>query len=162
MICSRVGSVGLSALASPRSRRESIVLFTSATAHRCLFLVHTIDAGSLKRSLVQFVHRLVITQVLGRIEFFTAQAVWSDPLHTITSTRPTSLLKFATMNGSIPGGDANIPYAFDPNSNRSLAEPSAEDALQSPKAPDRLIVGVDFGTTYSGTGTGLLYTESLS
>jgi hypothetical protein len=46
---------------------------------------------------------------------------------------------------------SNTPYAFSPGSNQSpapaggAATPNATNATQ-----DRLIVGVDFGTTYSG------------
>jgi hypothetical protein len=55
------------------------------------------------------------------------------------------------MNGEIASRGTNIPYAFDPTSNSSSATngSSATASNGSPTA-DRLIVGVDFGTTYSG------------
>ncbi|KAF2873169.1 Hsp70 family protein-like protein [Massariosphaeria phaeospora] len=44
---------------------------------------------------------------------------------------------------------SNIPYAFNPISNHSPA-PGAGSAVNGNATQDRLIVGVDFGTTYSG------------
>jgi hypothetical protein len=53
------------------------------------------------------------------------------------------------MNGGFSARDSNIPYAFNPGSNHSPA-PTVSGASKSSAAQDRLIVGVDFGTTYSG------------
>ncbi|KAL1606690.1 hypothetical protein SLS60_004097 [Paraconiothyrium brasiliense] len=43
----------------------------------------------------------------------------------------------------------NIPVAFNPSTNHSPA-PALSNLLKASPAQDRLIVGVDFGTTYSG------------
>ncbi|KAH7398970.1 hypothetical protein DE146DRAFT_678065 [Phaeosphaeria sp. MPI-PUGE-AT-0046c] len=52
------------------------------------------------------------------------------------------------MNGALPIRTGNVPYAFNPGTNASVAI----DATAPPTSTtqDRLIVGVDFGTTYSG------------
>lgn len=55
------------------------------------------------------------------------------------------------MNGEIASRGTNIPYAFDPTSNSSSAtNGSSATASDGSPTADRLIVGVDFGTTYSG------------
>lgn len=53
------------------------------------------------------------------------------------------------MNSGYYTGSSNVPYAFNPGSNHSPA-PTPGSASKASAAPDRLIVGVDFGTTYSG------------
>ncbi|KAF2281477.1 Hsp70 family protein-like protein [Westerdykella ornata] len=53
------------------------------------------------------------------------------------------------MNTTLPVRIGNTPYAFDPNTNHSPAL-LADSASRSNGVQDRLIVGVDFGTTYSG------------
>lgn len=45
--------------------------------------------------------------------------------------------------------ESNVPYTFNPGFNASIATDSVEGP-QATTAPDRLIVGIDFGTTYSG------------
>jgi hypothetical protein len=51
------------------------------------------------------------------------------------------------MNSAQDKRGGNVPFAFDPAGNASVAV----GALPSSTIPqDRLIVGVDFGTTYSG------------
>ncbi|OAL50191.1 Hsp70 family protein-like protein [Pyrenochaeta sp. DS3sAY3a] len=52
------------------------------------------------------------------------------------------------MNGAFSNRGSNIPYAFNPGSNSSIATGLA--IPQASATEDRLIVGVDFGTTYSG------------
>jgi len=52
------------------------------------------------------------------------------------------------MNGALPIRGSNIPYAFSPGANASIATGASAPAASG--AQDRLIVGVDFGTTYSG------------
>jgi hypothetical protein len=52
------------------------------------------------------------------------------------------------MNGPLPIRGANIPYAFNPSANASIATGVNIPSTSAPQ--DRLIVGVDFGTTYSG------------
>jgi len=52
------------------------------------------------------------------------------------------------MNSTLPNRGSNIPYTFDPGNNASV-----DVGIVSPTnttAQDRLVVGVDFGTTYSG------------
>jgi len=49
---------------------------------------------------------------------------------------------------SFPSRSGNIPYAFNPSTNHQI--PVELSAERLAKAQDRLIVGVDFGTTYSG------------
>ncbi|KAF2741105.1 actin-like ATPase domain-containing protein [Polyplosphaeria fusca] len=44
---------------------------------------------------------------------------------------------------------SNVPYAFNPGANHSAA-PTTAGASKPSTTQDRLIVGVDFGTTYSG------------
>jgi molecular chaperone DnaK (HSP70) len=53
------------------------------------------------------------------------------------------------MNGNFSNRAGNIPYAFNPESNASIATGGANH-LQASTAQDRLVVGVDFGTTFSG------------
>lgn len=43
----------------------------------------------------------------------------------------------------------NVPYTFNPGLNASVETSSAE-APQAVTTQDRLIVGIDFGTTFSG------------
>ena len=54
------------------------------------------------------------------------------------------------MNSGFSARSSNIPYAFNPGSNRSSTPSNVVAPLNSDAAKDRLIVGVDFGTTYSG------------
>ncbi|KAI1509974.1 Hsp70 family protein [Pyrenophora tritici-repentis] len=51
------------------------------------------------------------------------------------------------MNSTLPNRGSNIPYTFDPGNNASV-----DVGIVSPAntTQDRLVVGVDFGTTYSG------------
>lgn len=51
------------------------------------------------------------------------------------------------MNGALPVRGSNVPYALSP-ANAGIAT-GANAPVLTP-AQDRLIVGVDFGTTYSG------------
>ncbi|KAF2027542.1 actin-like ATPase domain-containing protein [Setomelanomma holmii] len=53
------------------------------------------------------------------------------------------------MNNSLPARGSNVPFAFGINSSGSIAT-GASTPLTTTTAQDRLIVGVDFGTTYSG------------
>lgn len=53
------------------------------------------------------------------------------------------------MSNNYAGRSSNVPYAFNPTTNHS-PPPPAECASPSSTTQDRLIVGVDFGTTYSG------------
>lgn len=53
------------------------------------------------------------------------------------------------MNSGFSARSSNTPYAFNPSSNHSPA-PVAITTANPSTAQDRLIVGVDFGTTYSG------------
>ncbi|KAF2190811.1 Hsp70 family protein-like protein [Zopfia rhizophila CBS 207.26] len=53
------------------------------------------------------------------------------------------------MNSAFSGRGGNTPYAFNPGSNSS-ALPNTSNAPKANSTQDRLIVGVDFGTTYSG------------
>jgi hypothetical protein len=51
------------------------------------------------------------------------------------------------MNGALPIRGNNVSYTLNPTTNSSIAT----GAIVPPSAAqDRLIVGVDFGTTYSG------------
>jgi hypothetical protein len=53
------------------------------------------------------------------------------------------------MNGALPfRGGINVPYTFNPGANANVATGASVPATNATK--DRLIVGVDFGTTYSG------------
>lgn len=52
------------------------------------------------------------------------------------------------MNGALPIRGANPPFAFNPGANASIATGASEPPPSATQ--DRLIVGVDFGTTYSG------------
>lgn len=51
------------------------------------------------------------------------------------------------MNGTQDKRGSNVPFAFNPGGNTSVAV-GARSSSTIPQ--DRLIVGVDFGTTYSG------------
>jgi hypothetical protein len=65
------------------------------------------------------------------------------------STNSVQHIDLRIMNGALPLRGANLPYAFNPGTNASIA--TGLSASIAPSAPqDRLIVGVDFGTTYSG------------
>ena len=55
-----------------------------------------------------------------------------------------------SMPSAFSGRAGNIPVAFGPNGNQDPAPPLYNLTKASP-AQDRLIVGVDFGTTYSGS-----------
>jgi hypothetical protein len=52
------------------------------------------------------------------------------------------------MNGTLPIRGSNVPFAFNPGTNASVAVGGSQSSANVPQ--DRLIVGVDFGTTYSG------------
>ncbi|KAF3046083.1 hypothetical protein E8E12_010928 [Didymella heteroderae] len=54
------------------------------------------------------------------------------------------------MSTSIPLRGSNVPFAFNPGSNANLASGAIGAASSVSATQDRLIVGVDFGTTYSG------------
>jgi hypothetical protein len=54
------------------------------------------------------------------------------------------------MSKSLPFRGSNVPFSFNPGSNADLATGAIGDASSTSAAQDRLIVGVDFGTTYSG------------
>lgn len=56
------------------------------------------------------------------------------------------------MSTSIPFRGSNVPFAFNPGSNANLGSETIGAASSSTVSAtqDRLIVGVDFGTTYSG------------
>jgi hypothetical protein len=65
------------------------------------------------------------------------------------STSSVQHIALQIMNGALPIRGGNVPYAFNPGTNASIA--TGMSASSAPSAPqDRLIVGVDFGTTYSG------------
>lgn len=51
---------------------------------------------------------------------------------------------------TIPFRGSNVPIAFNPGSNANLASGAIGAASSASATHDRLIVGVDFGTTYSG------------
>lgn len=53
------------------------------------------------------------------------------------------------MNSLMNSRVGSIPIAFNPGANHSPA-PAIGGAPKPSAAQDRLIVGVDFGTTYSG------------
>lgn len=53
------------------------------------------------------------------------------------------------MSSAFGGRGSNIPYAFNPGANHGPL-PAMGGAETANAAQDRLIVGVDFGTTYSG------------
>ncbi len=54
------------------------------------------------------------------------------------------------MSTRLPFRGSNVPFTFNPESNASVAT-GAIGAPAASTTQDRLIVGVDFGTTYSGT-----------
>jgi hypothetical protein len=54
------------------------------------------------------------------------------------------------MSSAAAARGFNIPYTFDPSSNGSVAPTISSAASKVSTTQDRLIVGVDFGTTYSG------------
>lgn len=54
-----------------------------------------------------------------------------------------------SMASAFSARSGNIPVAFNPSTNHSLA-PALSSLPRASPAQDRLIVGVDFGTTYSG------------
>ncbi|KAF2199167.1 actin-like ATPase domain-containing protein [Delitschia confertaspora ATCC 74209] len=56
------------------------------------------------------------------------------------------------MNTPLPLRGSNIPYTFDPVANHSIP-PATHTAAKVSAMQDRIIVGVDFGTTYSGVAT---------
>ena len=60
-----------------------------------------------------------------------------------------AVLRQDTMNNPFPGRASNIPYAFNPTTNHD-APPAVGSSPQVNTTQDRIIVGVDFGTTYSG------------
>lgn len=53
------------------------------------------------------------------------------------------------MDSTFPNRGSNIPYAFNPGANASVAT-GVGTSPHASTTQDRLIVGVDFGTTYSG------------
>lgn len=53
------------------------------------------------------------------------------------------------MASAFSARSGNIPVAFNPSANHGPA-PALSNLLKASPAQDRLIVGVDFGTTYSG------------
>lgn len=53
------------------------------------------------------------------------------------------------MNSTFLNRGSNVPYAFNPGSNAGIAT-GVSSIGQPSTTEDRLIVGVDFGTTYSG------------
>jgi hypothetical protein len=58
-------------------------------------------------------------------------------------------LELDKMSGSFNNArGSNIPYAFNPSANHPAI--AAESVPIAVPTQDRLIVGVDFGTTYSG------------
>jgi hypothetical protein len=54
------------------------------------------------------------------------------------------------MNATFLNRGNNIPYAFNPSGNASIANDIGSLSQASSTPQDRLVVGVDFGTTYSG------------
>jgi molybdopterin-guanine dinucleotide biosynthesis protein A len=60
-----------------------------------------------------------------------------------------------SMASAFSGRSGNIPVAFDPSANHGPM-PAINTLLKPSPAQDRLIVGVDFGTTYSGALTSTL------
>lgn len=52
------------------------------------------------------------------------------------------------MEAQFPRRGSSIPTTFNPGSNGSMGAGSVP--LSTTTAKDRLVVGVDFGTTYSG------------
>jgi hypothetical protein len=54
------------------------------------------------------------------------------------------------MNSGFLNRGSNIPYAFNPGTNTSVATGVGSAMQASGATQDRLVVGVDFGTTYSG------------
>lgn len=55
------------------------------------------------------------------------------------------------MKSTFPSRGSSIPTTFNPGSNGSVDAGGLPPPTTPPK--DRLVVGVDFGTTYSGTYT---------
>lgn len=53
------------------------------------------------------------------------------------------------MTSSFSGRGTNIPYTLDPATNHSTP-PAAGSVPKGTATQDRIVVGVDFGTTYSG------------
>jgi hypothetical protein len=54
------------------------------------------------------------------------------------------------MNATFLNRGNNVPYAFNPGTNTSIAHGLSSAPQTSSTLQDRLVVGVDFGTTYSG------------
>jgi hypothetical protein len=64
------------------------------------------------------------------------------------STNSVQHIDLRIMNSSLPIRGSNVPYAFSTNSSGSIATGVSNSLTTATQ--DRLIVGVDFGTTYSG------------
>lgn len=70
-----------------------------------------------------------------------------SPLPELELSSPLSLKIMSNITLPIRG--SNVPYTFSPGTNASIAT-GADSPATAGASQDRLIVGVDFGTTYSG------------